>query len=88
MEHAGESGVQFSVGVEVKALGDQAAASSHQSCCKSGEEQAGNIAIANILMIQLAKSNRSHLILETIFQNLNKFIWTENDRSFSKAFTV
>ena len=37
-EHAGDSGVQLSVGAEMEAYGDQAAAASHQFCCKSGAE--------------------------------------------------
>ena len=38
MEHAGESGVQLSVGVEMEAYGDQATAASNQLCWKSREE--------------------------------------------------
>ena len=38
IEHAGESWVQLSVGVEIEAYGDQAAAASHLFCCKSREE--------------------------------------------------
>ena len=36
--HAGESGVQPSVGAEMEAYGDQAAAASNQSCYKSKKE--------------------------------------------------
>ena len=38
MEHAGESAVQVSVGVEMEAYGDQAAAASNQCSHKSREE--------------------------------------------------
>ena len=37
-ELAGESGVQLSVGKEMEADGDQAAAASNQLCCKSREK--------------------------------------------------
>ena len=37
-EHAGKSGMQFSVVAEMEAYGDQAAASSKELCCKFGEE--------------------------------------------------
>ena len=36
--NAGESGVQLSVGTEMEAYGDQAAATSNQYCCKSREK--------------------------------------------------
>ena len=38
MEHSSERGVQLSVGVELKAYGDQAAAISSHICFKSREE--------------------------------------------------
>ena len=37
-DHAGDGGVQLSVGTEMEAYGDQAAAASNQLCCKSREE--------------------------------------------------
>ena len=36
-EHAGESGVQLSVGVEMEGYDNQAAAASNQLCCKREE---------------------------------------------------
>ena len=48
MEHAGESGVQLSVGVEMEASGDQSAAASNQFFCKSGKEPSRKLAIANL----------------------------------------
>ena len=41
-KHAGESGVQVSVGVEVEAYGDQAAAASTNFASSLGRSQAGN----------------------------------------------
>ena len=42
MEHAGESGVQLSVGAEMEAYSGQAAAASSQFRCKSKEELSRN----------------------------------------------
>ena len=47
MEHAGESGVQLSVGAEMEAYGNQVAAASKPFCCKSKRDQAGDHAITN-----------------------------------------
>ena len=41
MEHAGDSGVQLSVGAEMEAYGDQAAAASNQ--LSLGRSHAGNL---------------------------------------------
>ena len=47
-QHAGGSGEQLSVGDEMEACGDQAAAASNQLCFKSMEEPTGNLVISNI----------------------------------------
>ena len=46
--HAGESGVQLSVGVEIEAYGDWPAAASNNFMESLGTSQASNTAIANI----------------------------------------
>ena len=56
MEHAGESGVQFSVGAKMEAYGRQAAATSNQFCCKSREEEPCNC------QVYLAGSGRGQFI--------------------------
>ena len=54
-EQAGESGVQLSVGPEMEAYGDQAAAASNQFCCKSREEPSRKPCDRQYRVIQLAR---------------------------------
>ena len=86
MEHIGETGVWFSVGVEMEVYGDQGAAPSDQFCYKSwgksreeGRSQAGNFTIANIEWY-IGKLGRSPDYLLTTFQVLIKY--TEHDQVY------
>ena len=60
-EHAGESGLQLFVGVEMKAYGDQAVAASYQFCYKSREEESWKPSNHQQRVVQLGRSDRGHL---------------------------
>ena len=57
MEHASVSGVQLSVGAEMEAYGDPAAAASNHHAASLGRSRAGNVVNAN-RVVQLARSDR------------------------------
>ena len=69
-EHAGERGMQLCVDAEMEAYGDQVAATYVQVtnfAANPGWSQAGNIVIT-YRVVQLARSDRGHLISATTFQ--------------------
>ena len=68
MKHAGECGVQLSIGIEVEDYGDQAAAASDQFL---GRSQPGNPEVINIEWYILVRSDRGHLIISNFFSRFD-----------------
>ena len=70
MGHAGESGVQLSVGVTVGVT------MRLSSSCKSNEEPRGKACHHQHRVVQIARSDRGHLIFSNYFQ-----VWTKSTDS-------
>ena len=65
------SGVQLSIGAEMEAYGDQAAATSDLFCCKSREEPCRKPCNYKHRVVQLARSDRGHLIFGNYFSSFD-----------------